>query len=76
MFAVVTVVGAITVCPCTHAHFFIAPIAGLGVLGLVHGLKSFAPPRWLAAANVNEQTVARETSAHSVVKSESTPRSP
>lgn len=38
MFVVVTIVGAITVCPCTGAHFVIAPIAGLIALSLFHTL--------------------------------------
>lgn len=36
MFFVVTLVGALTVCPCTAAHFILAPPAGLAVLGLFH----------------------------------------
>ncbi|MDB4614644.1 hypothetical protein OAH18_03035 [bacterium] len=55
VFAVVTVVGAVTVCPCTGAHFFIAPIAGMVALGLIHGIKSLLPQRWLAAADATEQ---------------------
>ena len=34
MFVVVTIVGTITVCPCTNVHFVFAPIAGLIVLSL------------------------------------------
>ncbi len=39
VFVVVAIVGAMTVCPCTHAHFIVAPAAGLVALGLVHGIK-------------------------------------
>lgn len=44
MFAVVTVVGALTVCPCTGAHFVLAPIAGLMALAIVNLVKFLLPP--------------------------------
>lgn len=44
VFAVVTVVGALTVCPCTGAHFVLAPIAGLMALAVVHLVKFLLPP--------------------------------
>ena len=45
VFVVVTIVGALTVCPCTGAHFFCALAAGLMALGLVHGVKRMVPQR-------------------------------
>jgi len=63
LFAVVTVVGALTVCPCTCAHFFIAPIAGFAVIGLIRVLKSFVPQGWLAIAHATEQSQAIEPEA-------------
>jgi hypothetical protein len=39
VFVVVTIVGIFTVCPCTLGHFFLAPLAGLGAVGLVHLVK-------------------------------------
>jgi len=45
MFAVVTVVGAATVCPCTGAHFLVAPVAGLFALGMFHAIKSLVRSR-------------------------------
>jgi hypothetical protein len=39
VFLVVTIVGAVTVCPCTGAHFVLAPIAGFVALGVVHLFK-------------------------------------
>lgn len=39
VFLVVAVVGALTVCPCTGAHFFFGPLAGLLALAIVHRLK-------------------------------------
>jgi hypothetical protein len=43
VFVVVTVVGALTVCPCAGAHFVLAPIAGLMALALVHLVKFILP---------------------------------
>jgi hypothetical protein len=39
LFAIVTVVGSLTVCPCTGAHFLAAPAAGLAFLGFVQWLR-------------------------------------
>jgi len=55
MFVIVTIVGAITACPCTGAHFFIAPIAGMIALGLIHVMKPIMPQCWLAVTDANEQ---------------------
>jgi hypothetical protein len=55
VFVVVTLVGAATVCPCTGAHFFLAPIAGLMTLGLAHHLKMFMPEGWLSPKSMQPQ---------------------
>ncbi|HEX5442718.1 MAG TPA: hypothetical protein VFW87_02765 [Pirellulales bacterium] len=39
VFLVVAVVGALTVCPCTSAHFFFGPLAGLLAVAVVHRVK-------------------------------------
>ena len=46
IFIVVTVAGALTVCPCTGAQFIFGPLAGLITLGLLSPLKKlvFAKP--------------------------------
>jgi hypothetical protein len=42
LFVVVTLIGALTVCPCTGAHFFLAPIGGmLALLSLSLGWNIF-----------------------------------
>jgi hypothetical protein len=71
VFVVVTVVGALTVCPCTGVHFFIAPIVGLVALGLIRGIKLVVPQRWFAIADATEQTHALEPAAGPVSKRES-----
>lgn len=51
-FGVVTVVGSITVCPCTGAHFFLAPIAGMLMLGMFQTVKFIFRKREVDAFDV------------------------
>ena len=60
VFVVVTVVGALTVCPCTMAHFFVAPIAGLMAIALVHVVRFLRPHRSGVVAAATEQSIAPE----------------
>jgi hypothetical protein len=39
VYVVTGVVGALTVCPCTGAHFILGPFAGTAALGLMHLIK-------------------------------------
>lgn len=58
VFAVVTIVGALTVCPCTGAQFVATPLAGLATLGIIHRLKRLLRrrPGTLARPSTNPTT--------------------
>ncbi len=65
-FAVVTVVGALTVCPCTHAHLLFGPIAGMLTVAFVHTVKRIVPQTWINSSEKFEPTIEPETRFGSV----------